>query len=57
MLFLVKKIAAITNDTRGSTYMEYALLGVLISVACAGALATLGVKVQALYTSLAAALP
>ena len=57
MLFLAKKIAAFAKHPRGASYIEYALVAMLIAVACAGAVSNLGGKVQALYASLLAVWP
>jgi pilus assembly protein Flp/PilA len=45
------------NDQSGVTAIEYGLIAALIAVVIIGAVTTLGTKVQATFSTVAAALP
>ena len=51
----MRGILKLLNDQRGATAIEYALVASLISVAAAGAIASVGGKVDQKYTAIDAA--
>ncbi len=54
---MTKLIARFKNDESGATAIEYGLIAGLLSIAIVLSAAALGVKLDAIFTAIAAALP
>jgi pilus assembly protein Flp/PilA len=57
MVAILKDLRALANDERGVTALEYGLIAGLVAVVIVTSVTTLGTKLTATFTSIAAALP
>jgi pilus assembly protein Flp/PilA len=57
MLEYMRIWLALRSDRRGVTAMEYGLIAALIAVVIIGGVTTIGTKLAATFTAIAAALP
>jgi len=52
-----KSLAFVAKDRRGVTAMEYGLIAALIAVVIVGTVASIGTKLNGVFTTIAARLP
>jgi pilus assembly protein Flp/PilA len=48
---MLKRLAKLMNDSKGATAIEYGLIAALISIACIGAMRSVGTKLNGTFTN------